>query len=61
MDALIASVASTRLVADLLREGAELDRVIDFCVAACERCVELEIAEVDGTCRVAIECLRRLL
>ena|SRR5438270_6479171 len=62
VDALIACVATSRLVADLLREGVEVDPgVLDLCVAACERCVELGIDGVDGTCRDAIDCLSRLL
>jgi hypothetical protein len=61
VDALIAGSATTRLVADLLREGAELDGgVVDLCVVACERCAELGIAEVVEPCAEAVRCLRAL-
>jgi hypothetical protein len=61
VDALIACIATTRLLADLLAEGVELDeRVLELCAAACERCLELEIDGVDGVCRTAIGCIRAL-
>jgi hypothetical protein len=61
VDALIAGSATTRLVADLLREGAELDRgVVDLCIAACERLRELDVAEVVAPCAEAVRCLRAL-
>lgn len=62
VDALIAGTATTRLVADLLREDAELDRgVLDLCIAACERCGELGVEEVVEPCAEAVRCLRALV
>jgi hypothetical protein len=61
VDALIAGSATTRLVADLLREGAELDDgVVDLCVVACERCADLGIADVVESCAEVVRCLRAL-
>jgi hypothetical protein len=61
VDALIACTATARLVADLLGEDADIDRgVLDLCVAACERCVELGIDSVGGECAEAARCLRAL-
>ena len=62
VDALIACTATARLVADLLEEDTDVDRgVLDLCVAACERCVELGIDGVGDDCAEAARCLRALL
>jgi hypothetical protein len=63
VDALIAAVATSRLVADLLRESGELEPgIAELCCAACERCVELagdepELAEVVEACAACAACL----
>jgi hypothetical protein len=61
LDALIACSATLRLVADLLREDADVDRgVLDLCVGACERCAELGIDAVGHSCAEAARCLEAL-
>jgi hypothetical protein len=61
VDALIACTATARLVADLLGADSDVDRgVLDLCVAACERCVELAIDGVSDDCAEAARCLRAL-
>jgi hypothetical protein len=61
VNALIAGTATTQLVADLLREEAEVDRgVLDLCIAALERCGELGVDEVAEPCAEAVRCLRAI-
>ncbi len=62
VDALIACVATTRLVADLLREEADIDpAVFELGSAACERCIELGVEGADAVCQEAVDRLRDLL
>jgi hypothetical protein len=64
VDALIAAVATSRLLAELLLESGELEPgLAALCRAACVRCVELAgddpaLAEAAEACAECAECLR---
>ena len=60
VDALIAGTAIAQLVADLLREGADVDAVLELGIVALERCAELGPTEVTEPCSAAVRCLRAL-
>ena len=63
VNALIAAVATTRLVGVLLGESDELaDGIAELCIAACRRCIELgagdpTLAEAVEACADCIACL----